>query len=206
MKVIEYSVPMRAAIFYTPIGLMTSRNVYGLHRELLLKEAARFISTIFEIFKHTYDAEKTIIHCGNLGGHAQRVNAHLEQLGYSTLVHQEGKLKETVDQFLSGKEQVLLIVSGEYGFDFKDIMLQFILKVPYAAMDERLRALERTIGKEQFNRWYSMDALNRLVQEAGRVGRGAGGFGCTFILDSKFSELERRYGHLLPKWFKERMQ
>ena len=72
-------------------------------------------------------------------------------------------------------------------------------------MDERLRALERSIGKPAFNDWYSTDALNRLIQQCGRVGRGANSFGCTFILDSKFLTLYRKYKEKLPKWFIERL-
>ena len=127
-------------------------------------------------------------------------------MGFETILHEQGRLKQTIEKFLEGDAQFLLIVSGEYGLDFKDIDLQFVLKVPYAAMDERLKALEKEIGKPAFKEWYSLDAMNRLVQQCGRVGRGANDFGVTFILDSKFLNLYDRYQDQLPEWFKERVE
>ena len=206
MKTIEYSVPMRAAIFYTPIGLMTSRNIFIIHNEHLLLSASQFISNLYLVHKNMFECEKAVVHCGNLGRHGLILNEHLQQEGYKTILHESGKLKQTLERFLSTDAQFLLVVSAEYGFDFKDISLQFILKVPFAAMDERLRALERSIGKSAFNDWYSIDTLNRLVQQCGRVGRGANSFGCTFILDSKFQTLYQKYKDKLPEWFKERLQ
>ena len=206
MKTIEYSVPMRTAICYTPIGLMTSRNVFTLHNEHLLKEAAQFISNLYLVHKNMFGGEKAVIHCGNLGRHGLIMNDHLQQEGYKTILHESGKLKQTLERFLATDAQFLLVVSAEYGFDFKDISLQFVLKVPFAAMDERLRALERSIGKPVFNEWYSMDTLNRLVQQCGRVGRGANSFGCTFILDAKFQTLYQKYKDKLPEWFTARLK
>ena len=206
MKKIEYSVPQRTKIFYVPIGLMTSRNVFALHNEHLLKKAAPFISNLYLVHKNMFENEKAVIHCGNLGRHGLIMNDHLQQEGYKTILHESGKLKQTLERFLSTDAQFLLVVSAECGFDFKDISLQYVLKVPFAAMDERLRALERSIGKLSFNEWYTMDTLNRLVQQCGRVGRGANSFGCTFILDSKFRGMYDKYKKALPQWFAERLQ
>ena len=205
MKTIEYSVPMRAKILYAPIGLMTSRNIYTMHHEYLLEEAGDFIANIYDVFKAMYDNKKSVIHCGNLGRHGKILNEYLEAKGFKTILHEQGKLKETIEMFLGGDAQFLLVVSAEYGVDFKDIPLQFILKVPYVAKDERMNALEKSIGKKAFLEYYTMDALNRLVQQSGRVGRGANGFGITFILDSKFSSLYSKYKDKLPGWFKERL-
>ena len=206
MKTIEYSVPMRTAIYYTPIGLMTSRNVFTMHNEHLLSDASKFISNIYLVHKNMFENEKAAIHCGNLGRHGLILNEHLQQEGYKTILHESGKLKEIIERFLSTDTQFLLVVSAEYGFDFKDISLQYVLKVPFAAMDERLHALERAICKPAFNDWYSMDALNRIIQQCGRVGRGANSFGCTFILDSKFQTLYQKYKDKLPEWFKARLK
>ena len=205
MKTIEYSVPMRAKILYTPIGLMTSRNVYTMHREHLLEEATDFIANTHVIFKAMFGSKKAVIHCGNLGKHGKTMNEYLQAKGFKTILHEQGKLKETIERFLSRNYTFLLVVSAEYGLDFKDIYLQFVSKVPYAAKDERLKALEKGIGKKAFNEYYTMDALNRLVQQCGRVGRGANSFGVTFILDSKFKSLYERYNAKLPGWFKGRV-
>lgn len=206
LKTIEYSVPQRTVILYTPIGLMTSRNVFTLGNEHLLIDAAGFISNLYYIFRPAYKSQKAVIHCGNLGKHGEILNKYLScELGFTTILHERGKLKQTIEEFLDGDAHFLLVVSAEYGVDFKDIDLQFILKVPFAAKDERMNALEKSIGKKAFKEYYTMDALNRLVQQSGRVGRGAGGFGCTFILDSKFEQLYRKYNDKLPGWFRDRL-
>ena len=206
MKPIEYSVPMRTKIIYAPVGLMTSRNVFQMHNEQLLDAAGWTIINIFEIFKALFDSKKAVIHCGNLGKHGILMDGIFEGLGYRAILHESGKLKATIEEFLDGVVPFLLVVSAEYGMDFKDIDLQFILKVPYAAMDERLKALEKEIGKPAFKEWYSLDAMNRLVQQCGRVGRGANDFGVTFILDSKFLNLYDKYLDKLPGWFKMRVE
>lgn len=206
MKTIEYSVPMRTAIYYTPTGLMTSRNVFTNKNEHLLQEASQFIINMFLVHKNMFEGKKAVIHCGNLGRHGTIMNEHLKSEGYKTILHESGKLKQTLDTFLATDTQFLLVVSAEYGFDFKNISLQFVLKVPFAAMDERLRALERSIGKAKFKKWYSNDALNRMTQQCGRVGRGANSFGTTFILDSKFKEMYNKYRNVLPRWFVERLE
>ena len=205
MKTIEYSVPMRAKILYAPIGLMTSRNIYTMHHEQLLTDAGWFIVNIFDTFKAMFGSRKAVVHCGNLKGHGNLLNSFLQANSFKTILHEQGKLKETIETFLDGDATFLLVVSAEYGLDFKDIDLQFVLKVPYAAKDERLKALEKGIGKKAFNEYYTMDALNRLVQQCGRVGRGANSFGVTFILDSKFKSLYEKYNAKLPGWFKERV-
>ena len=205
MKTIEYSVQMRTAIFYTPIGLMTARNIFTNHNEHLLLSASNFISNMYLVHKNMFGGKKVVVHCGNLGKHGRIINEQLKKEGHTTILHESGRLKQTLEQFLSTNTEFLLVVSAEYGFDFKDISLQFILKVPYAAMDERLRALERSIGKQAFNEWYTMDALNRLIQESGRVGRGANSFGITFILDAKFKQIYEKHKKAFPNWFKERL-
>lgn len=205
MKMITYSVPMRTKIIYAPIGLMTSRNIFSLNNEHLLKEASEFIVNTHTIFKTMFNSEKAVIHTGNLGRHGTILNEHLKASGYETTFHEQGKLKQTLDTFLACDSTFLLVVSAEYGFDFKDIDLQFVLKVPFAAMDERLRALEKAIGKKAFNEWYAMDAMDRLVQQSGRVGRSANSFGITFILDAKFLEMYNKYNAKLPDWFVDRL-
>ena len=206
MKKIEYSVPMRTAIFYAPIGLMTSRNVFFLHNGHLLLDASKFISNMYLVHKNMFESEKAVIHCGNLGKHGLILNEHLKEEGHTTILHESGKLKQTLERFLSTDTQFLLVVSAEYGFDFKNISLQFILKFPYAAKDERLNALEKSIGKKAFDEYYTRDALNRLIQQAGRVGRGANSFGVSFILDSKFKQIYKKCNKQFPEWFKERLK
>jgi Rad3-related DNA helicase len=111
----------------------------------------------------------------------------------------------TIETFQESNKRYLLVASAEYGADFTWCECQFVLKVPYATLDDRMRALERKMGKDKFKRWYVSDAINRLIQQCGRVGRGYDSFGCTFILDSKFKEVFKQNGSAFPQWFKDRL-
>lgn len=202
-KVINYRIFQRTAIFYSPVGLMTSTNV-SKHPDLL-KDCAKFVQETHDGFKKMFGdgANKTIIHCGNLGTHAKAMQQYL---GYDNCdVHQSGKLMEIIEGFKRSSSEYLLVCAAEYGGDFPDINHQFILKVPWAAYDQRLQALQREMGDAKFNKWYAMDAMNRLAQQCGRVGRGAGAVGFTFILDRNFSDLFARYRQHMPKWFIHRL-
>ena len=66
-----------------------------------------------------------------------------------------------------------------------------------------MRVLERVMGKAKFNRYYANDARTRLIQQSGRNVRGAGDFGVTIIIDSKFMEDWKENKMLYPDWFRE---
>lgn len=118
-------------------------------------------------------------------------------------LHKSGKLMETIDNFRTNNSRYLLIAGADYGADFPDFKLQFIAKHPYMARDERIRVLERVMGREKFNAYYRGDARARLVQQCGRVCRGAGDVGFTVIFDSKFMEEFMSDKKNYPQWFKD---
>jgi len=202
-NVITYEVFQRTAIFYSPVGLMTAASVSK--NPDLLKDCARFIDETHDGFKKMFgpEANKTVIHCGNIGTHARAMQQYL---GFDRCdMHQSGKLMEIIEGFKHSSAEYLLVAGAEFGGDFSYINHQFVLKYPFASLDERLQALEKEMGKTEFSEWYSMNAMNRLVQACGRVGRGAGSVGFTFILDRKFSEMFSRYRAKVPKWFIHRL-
>lgn len=203
-NVVNYSVPQRTRIFYTPIGNMTRTNVFSRNNLHLIAETAEFILTMQSIFRYKYNTDKILVHTGNITGHAYELMKYLPQ--ERCVLHERGKLFETIDRFKQDKERnILLVVGAEYGLSIDYIHLQFIVKVPYQDFNSRIREIQQNMDSDEFNRWYSMDALNRLIQAAGRSGRGADSFGVTLICDSKFKELYYRYRNLFPKWFDEKL-
>ena len=204
---INYEVPQRSLVLYTPIGKMTSTYVFQHHHEYLLENAYKFITYWFSMFSSLFGTKKVVVHCGNIGNFGASLKRSFDSGGkYEAILHERGNLKGTVETFLDdAQSQVLLVTSAEYGMDFKDIDLSFVLKVPYATHDERIRALEKTLGKEEFSEFYEWDAISRLIQASGRTARGAGNFSTVFLMDSKFFELYRRYNNLIPDWFKKRL-
>lgn len=212
LPAISYSIHQRCKIYYTPQGKLTSKEIQK--QPWILNQAAGFITETSAIFEGLYGSRKFVVHCGNIGTHATNMNLMLNEIenrnrkqtgvNYCTL-HQAGNLMETIDTFMANSDRYLLVASAEYGADFSWCNCQFVLKFPYASLDDRLRALERKIGKEKFNQFYTTDAINRVVQQCGRVGRGWDSFGCTFILDSKFGEVWKHYRSVFPEWFRARM-
>jgi len=201
LPAITYSVWQRCGIYYAPQGKLTSRELQI--KPYLLEHAATFIEGMSNIFQGIYGSKKFVVHCGNIGTHATKINELLEPR--QCVLHEAGNLMGTIDRFMDSNKRYLLVASAEYGADFTWCNCQFVLKFPYASYDERMKALERCVGKEKFKDLYTGDAISRLIQQCGRVGRGAGAFGCTFILDAKFSEVYKQYHGRFPDWFKSRL-
>lgn len=196
---ISYSIPQRAGIFYCPVGKLTSRNLKV--QPWLMNRAAEQITTISELMVQ-YEANRVVVHCGNIGNHATKL---YDLLGHDICtLHEKGNIMRTIDSFLESENKYLLVASAEYGADFAWCKLQFVLKFPYAMLDERTRTLEKSMGKDKFNRWYTGDAINRVIQQCGRNVRGFDDFGVTIIQDSKFMEIYRQYPNAFPDWFKQR--
>lgn len=198
---ISYSIPQRAGIFYCPVGKLTSRGLKL--QPWLMNRAAEQIETITSLVSGMYDTNKFPIHAGNLTTHAPKL---CELLGNENCtLHTRGNLMKTIDDFIANDTKYLVIAGADFGGDFTFASFQFVLKYPFASLDERTRTLEKLMGKEKFNKFYSGDARTRLVQQCGRVCRGFDDFGCTFILDSKFWEDYRANKVLYPDWFRNRV-
>lgn len=210
---VSYSIHQRCGIYYVPQGKLTARSLA--QQPFLLDNAAKFIYDTSGIFNALYGSKQFVVHCGNIGYHATNIKEMLNKLENKnlgvwdrrdfTVLHEKGNLMGTIEKFTGSNEKYLLVASAEYGADFTWCNCQFILKFPYASFDDRLKALERKLGKEKFKTFYTMDAVNRLIQQSGRVGRGWDSFGCTFILDSKFGEIYHQYKEYFPGWFRERL-
>lgn len=198
---VTWTIPIDAKVIYQPIGNMSYRNIIINNNQHLIRDCAIQITHLFTV----HQANKTVVHCGNLSNHGQLLFNELKTQGLKPIIQEETKLKETIESFYNNSYNVLLAVSADYGFDFKDIPLQFILKIPYATLDNKMKALKKQIGGTEFNKWYSKDALNRLIQQAGRIGRGLNGHGNTYILDEGFLNLHNRFYGELPEWFKKRL-
>ncbi len=199
-KQYSYSVFQRRGIFYAPVGKMTSRELSM--KPYLMNRAADAIMEISEIAEGLFDTRKFPVHCGNLTTHAP---ALLERLGEDNcILHSKGNLMRTIDRFNEEDVRYLLIAGADYGADFPhEVKVQFVLKFPYASLDERMRTLERLMGPERFGRYYTGEAISRIVQQSGRVCRGFGAFGATVILDAKFAEIYNQNMMQFPEWFRD---
>jgi hypothetical protein len=117
-------------------------------------------------------------------------------------MHTRGNLMETIESFATNDKRFLLVAGADYGGDMMFAKVQFLLKFPYSSLDERARVLERVMGKAKFSRYYTDEAITRVIQSCGRVCRGWGDFGATIILDSKFMDVYSNEKLKFPDWFR----
>lgn len=190
----------RCGIYFAPVGNLTSfalkRNPY------LMNTAAKAIIEISDYMDMMYDANRIVIHCGNLGTHAASIFKILGEENCS--LHSAGKLAETISDYLLTDKRYLLVAAAEYGGDFGWCKLQFVLKFPYPNLDERMRTLEKTMGPD-FKAFYEGEARTRVIQMAGRNVRGFDDFGITVCLDSKVKEDYEKNKRMYPGWFQSRV-
>lgn len=197
--------PFRAKVIYAPIGRMSVRNVFVKGNVDLLEKAAEFIAKTYDYVVKLTGMKKAPIHCGNLARHGIKIYEILKEDGFKILLMEEGNQVQTIREFLQGDYDFLCVVAAEYGYDWGFSPVQYILKVPYADLeDPRLQAIRKLLG-EKFNEWYEWDALSRLIQACGRNARGPNDFGITIILDSCFEKLYNRFRDKVPKWFRDRL-
>jgi len=194
------SIHQRCGIYFAPVGNLTSRNLKA--NPHIMNSAGRAIKEISEYMGMIYDADKMIVHCGNLGTHASSL---FQILGdENCILHESGKLAETIEKYKVSPKRYLLVASAEYGLDASFCKLQFVLKFPYPHLDERMNTLKRAMGPE-FAGYYTGEARTRIIQTAGRNVRGYNDFGITIMLDSKIIEDYQRNIRLYPEWFRERV-
>lgn len=194
------SIHQRSGIYFLSIGSLTTTALKA--NPYLLSNAAKAISEISDYMDMVYDADRVIIHCGNLGTHAAAMNTLLGP--ENCILHESGRLNQTIERYLASDKRYLLVAAAEYGMDASWCKLQFILKFPYAKKDERINTLMRVMGPD-FREYYEGEARTRVIQMAGRNVRGFDDFGVTICLDAKCREDYMRHKGMYPEWYRERV-
>jgi len=192
-----------APIIYLPIRKLTYWSVKD--DEGKLKLTADVIKLFYGYLKHNGKTKKAIVHSGNIRLHGRKLAKFLQP--YKVILHEKGKLDETLKQFKESDAHFLVIASGDVGFDFYgyDYTVQFIAKVPYPAWDEEWKARMEKFGREETERLYNKKTVDTILQICGRICRGGDDVGYTIILDSKFVDLFRDYYEFFDEGFKSRL-
>lgn len=190
-----------APIVYYPIGKLTSAELK--RNPDNLKTAADVINVLYEYFAERGKTKKVIIHTGNTTTHM----AIADHLKMKCLKHTKGSLKETVEKFLGGTYDALLIAAADAGYDFygADFGLQFILKVPYPSRTTEWASIAAKFGDQYEQTLYSQEAIDQIIQASGRICRGSDDLGMTVILDSKFADLFNHNREKFPDDFVNRL-
>jgi Rad3-related DNA helicase len=147
--------------------------------------------------------KKGLIHTGSF-----KIAAELgARLQGRFLVHEIPAMRETLLDAFVESDQPLALVSPSFttGLDYKDIGWQVIVKVPFGNLGDRITKMRHGYAlpdDPKFGRKvYDDDALNTVVQAAGRAVRGPEDQGVTYVIDGSFWPLYKR--GQAPEFFKE---
>jgi len=192
-----------APIIYLPIQKLTYWSIK--RDEGKLKLVADFIKLFYGYLKHNEKTKKAIVHSGNIRLHGRKLAKFLQP--YKVILHEKGKLDETLKKFKESDAHFLVVASGDVGFDFHgyDYTVQFIAKVPYPSWNEEWQARAKRFGKEETEKLYNKKAIDTILQICGRICRGGDDVGYTIILDSKFEDLFRDYYEFFDEGFRSRL-
>lgn len=151
---------------------------------------------------------KGIIHAGNykicshiLSNISPKNRSRLIGKGREDQISNE----ELVQRHYEEDEPTVLVSPSMYtGVDLKGDMSRFqiVVKLPWSSLkDLRVKA-----KKDNDSDWYSNDMLKKLIQSCGRSTRSVDDHSETYILDKSFLSVWNYNKHLLPSWFRDRVE
>lgn len=149
--------------------------------------------------------EKAIVHTASY----KVVNAlrpHLQHDG-RFVFQTTGNDKEMLIDLLKTSEEPVIVVSPSLGtgVDIRALRWQAIVKVPFGDLGDPITRLRRDYTRDDDRyfgkRNYDEEAMNNVVQAAGRVVRAPDDWGVTYVLDANFWGLYKRA--YSPLFFRE---
>ena len=187
----------RTVYYCKNIGSLNFKNKYDL--------LPKFIDIIDRIIKYQFEKDKSI-----------NINGIIHSVSYENAeyIKKNSKYKKNIivptkndlidlNQYILGRKKNTIIVSPSIleGIDLIDELSRFqiFIKVPFGFLGDEWIKTKMTNNKK----WYSRDAIIKIVQGCGRSIRSEKDWAETFILDSNFGRLMSYDIDLFPKWFLE---
>lgn len=159
---------------------------------------AEMVEKIQSISKIFHDV-KGLIHAPSYMAAEQLRNA-LNDPRYVT--HMPSDFQEKLQGFYADPGNSIFISPVcQQGVDFKEdrARFQIILRVPYLNTSSQFVKDKM----ETDFQWYNYQSLVVFGQQIGRVNRGPGDYGATFLLDERFTRYLSKNNKMLPLWVKE---
>lgn len=207
-------------VFMKYLGIPKEKSVFYQLPSTFPKEN-RPVYSFVDIGKFTYDNRETVrpdflkwidkLLAGQFAGVRGIVHSvSYENADYikanSTQIHRmefpvSDDLLDIVNIMERRPDQVIVSPSVVEGLDLKDDLARFaiFMKVPYQSLGDKW--IKARVGKD--DAWYSRTAVIKIIQGSGRGTRSKDDHSTTFILDSKFLDLWKRYNEFFPEWYRE---
>ena len=183
-----------------PIKIVSGPSINYKNLNIVLPTIVDKVDTIINIESGDDYNNKGVIHVPsyNVANYIYHNSKHKSKM----LIHDSVSRDNVIMKFInSEKGSILVSPSVHTGMDFKyDIARwQIIVKVPYADLTDKVvhrRFIENP-------KWYTQDAIIRVVQAYGRIVRSYDDWGTTYILDGNIYHLINKYSNMFPAWFLE---
>lgn len=163
----------------------------------------KFIKMIDRIIAYQHKKEKKIhglIHSVSYDN-AKYIKKHSKYSDHIIVPTREDLLKLNETIIKSTESRIIVSPSILEGIDLIDDLSRFqiFIKVPFNFLGDEW--VKTKMNRNQ--KWYSREAIIKIVQGSGRSIRSEHDWAETFILDSNFSRLLSKDNELFPGWFKE---
>ena len=178
-------------IFYNPIGSMAFRD-----KRNTIPKIVRRVDEILNQYKN----DKGIIHTVSYEL-TEAITAGLgKKNGWRILIPRQNNRQEVLNHFYTSSDPlVLMSPSLTEGLDLKEDLSRFciICKMPFANTNDQW--VKERQAENQI--WYANNTCTTLMQMTGRVVRSYRDIASTYILDTCFEFLVKKYGNLFPEWW-----
>ncbi len=167
-------------------------------------DSSQMITLIDDIiFNHTLQDDE--FNSQNCAIHTASYSSAKEIIEKSTFRHRmilldtQEKKDEYLERMKTQKGIIIVSPSISTGVNliYDIARYQIITKVPYLNLGDKYvyeKSKEDPI-------WYAMSAILTLIQATGRISRTDNDYGKTYIIDSNFKVLLRKYRELVPSWY-----
>lgn len=141
---------------------------------------------------------------------ADEIVTALAPLGRPVFTYRSAsEMDEAVDAYRSASDGVLVAPSLERGLDLPGDLCRamIVAKVPYPFLGDAQVSSRLHDPSGNGQRWYSLEALRRIIQMSGRGVRGVGDTCPTYVLDRSFvCRLWPNAQRWAPKWWSAALQ
>ena len=190
------------SLFPPEIRPIIINPVADLTRDKMDEEVPKLIKEIKAILKsHPHD--KGIIHAVSYS----LANKIKDGVKSDRIITHNGQDRmEVLNKFIASPDcLVLLSPSMERGvsLDGDKARFQIIAKMPFLSLANKVTAGRVYGGGPIGKQWYVQDALGTVLQMCGRIVRGAGDYGETYILDQQFQRIYTQFPLSMPKYWRD---